>query len=94
LWEKKNWRNIRKRSCLLYRFQRSDKVCQWLVTGRWFSPGILVSSTNKTDHHDITEILLKVVLNTINLQPYLVINCNRIATPIAIIYDTMIGHNV
>jgi Trp operon repressor len=32
------------------------------VTGRWFSPGILVSSTNKTDHHDITEILLKVAL--------------------------------
>jgi hypothetical protein len=27
-----------------------------------------VSSTNKTDHHDITEILLKVALNTIN-QP-------------------------
>jgi hypothetical protein len=26
----------------------------------------MVSSTNKTDHHDITEILLKVVLNTIN----------------------------
>ena len=26
----------------------------------------LVSSTNKTDHPDITEILLKVVLNTIN----------------------------
>jgi len=25
-----------------------------------------VSSTNKTDHHDITEILLKVTLNTIN----------------------------
>jgi hypothetical protein len=24
--------------------------------------------TNKTDHHDITEILLKVVLNTINLN--------------------------
>ena len=28
--------------------------------------GTLVSSTNKTDHHDITEILLKVALNTIN----------------------------
>ena len=42
-----------------------DKVCQWLVTGRWFSPGPLVSSTNKTDRHDITEILLKVALNTI-----------------------------
>jgi hypothetical protein len=30
-----------------------DKVCQWL------SPG---TSTNKTDRHDITEILLKVAL--------------------------------
>jgi hypothetical protein len=37
-----------------------DKVCLWL------SP---VSSTNKTDCHNITEILLKVVLNTINLAP-------------------------
>jgi len=43
-----------------------DKVCQWLATGRWFSLGTPVSSTNKTDHHDITEILLKVMLNIIN----------------------------
>jgi hypothetical protein len=45
-----------------------DKVCQWLVAGRWFSPGTPVSSTNKTDDHDIlvTEILLKVALNTID----------------------------
>jgi hypothetical protein len=42
-----------------------DKVCQWLVTGRWFSLRPPVSSTNKTDLHDITEILLKVALNTI-----------------------------
>jgi len=42
-----------------------DKVCQWLATGRWFSPGTPVSSTNKTDRHDITEILLTVALNTI-----------------------------
>ena len=42
-----------------------DKVCQWLVTGWWFSLGSPVSFTNKTDHHDITEILLKVVLNAI-----------------------------
>ena len=28
-------------------------------------PGPLVSSTNKTDRHDITEILLKVALSTI-----------------------------
>ena len=43
-----------------------DKVCQWLAIGRWFSPGTPVSSTNKTDVHDITKILLKVPLNTIN----------------------------
>jgi hypothetical protein len=42
-----------------------DNVCQRLATGQWFSPGPLVSSTNKTDHHDINEILLKVALNTI-----------------------------
>ena len=43
-----------------------DKVCQWLVTGQWFSPGTPISSINKTGLHDITEILLKVALNTIN----------------------------
>jgi hypothetical protein len=35
--------------------------------------GIPVSSTNKTDHHDITEILLKKALNTITL-PFIVRN--------------------
>ena len=34
-------------------------------SGRWFSRGPPVSTTNKTDLHDITEILLKVTLNTI-----------------------------
>ena len=34
------------------------------MAGRWFSPGTPVSSTNKTDRHDIDEILLKVALNT------------------------------
>jgi hypothetical protein len=43
-----------------------DKVCQWLTTGRLFSPGTPVSSTNKTDSHDIAEILLKAAFNTIN----------------------------
>ena len=38
--------------------------------GRWFSPGTPVSSTNKTDRHNITEILWKVVLNTITLTPF------------------------
>ena len=41
-----------------------DKVCQWLAAGWWF---FLVSSTNKTDRYDITEILLKVALNLIIL---------------------------
>jgi hypothetical protein len=47
------WISIRVRCTTL-----CDKVCHWLVTGRWFSPGPPVSSTNKTDCHDITEILL------------------------------------
>jgi hypothetical protein len=46
------------------KYMISDAVCQWLVKGRWFFPGTPVSSTIR---HDITEILLKVVLNTINL---------------------------
>ena len=50
-----------------------DKVCQCLVTGRWFSPGSLVSSTDKIDLHNITDILLKVVLNTITLTPFLTV---------------------
>ena len=37
------------------------------MTGRLFSPGNSVSSINRTDRHDITEILLKVALNTITL---------------------------
>jgi hypothetical protein len=42
-------------------------VTKWLATSRWFSPGTPVSSLNKTDCHDITEILLKVTLNMITL---------------------------
>jgi hypothetical protein len=41
----------------------SEKAYQLLAHGRWFSPG---TSTTKTDRHDITEILLKVALSTIN----------------------------
>ena len=35
-----------------------DKVCQLLAAGQWISP---VSSINKTDYQDITELLLRVV---------------------------------
>jgi hypothetical protein len=44
-----------------------DKNSQSPAAGRWFSPGTPDTSTNKTDRHDITEILLKVALNTISL---------------------------
>ena len=37
------------------------------MAGLWFTLGTLVFSTNKTDRHDITVILLKIVLNNINL---------------------------
>ena len=37
-------------------------VCQWLF------PGTPVSSLNKIDHRDITEILLKEALNTLTLE--------------------------
>ena len=36
---------------------------------QWFSPGTWVSSTTKTDHHDITEILLQVALKHNNPNP-------------------------
>ena len=58
-FEPRSWRGV------LYT-TLCDKVCQWPATGQWFSPGTPVSSTNKTDRHNIDEILLKVVLNTIN----------------------------
>ena len=43
-------------------------VYQLLAHGRWFSPGTPASSTTKTGHHDIAEILLKVALNTKKLN--------------------------
>ena len=45
-----------------------DKLCQCLAASRWFSPCPPVSSTNKTDRHDVAEISLKVALNTLTLN--------------------------
>ena len=59
--------------CYRYKWTSSDEVCQRLAAGWWFSPGTYVSS-NKTDPHDITQILLKVVLNTITLMPLIMDN--------------------
>jgi hypothetical protein len=44
------------------------------VSGRWFYPGAPVSSTKNTDRHDITEILLKLMLITTNQTVYIDIN--------------------
>ena len=42
-----------------------------------FLRGTPVSSTNKSDHHNIDEILLKVVLNTITPYPYFIYICQN-----------------
>ena len=55
-------------SCLLAKFFSMLLSATWFATGRWFSSGTHISSTNKTDRHDITVILLKITLNTINLN--------------------------
>jgi hypothetical protein len=57
--------NLKWRSALLV--DDAEKIYNTInqnQTGRWFSLGPQVSSTNKTDHHDITEILLKVAPKT------------------------------
>jgi hypothetical protein len=45
--------------------------------------GPLASSTNKADRHDITEILLKVALNTINQTKKLPMESVLIITDVA-----------
>ena len=57
-----------------------DKACQWLTTGQWFSPGPPISPTNKTDRHDITEILF----NTITLTQHFHPNFQEISTTIVL----------
>jgi hypothetical protein len=48
-------------------FQRLAKwyLAPKLATCQWFSIGTAVCSTNKTDPHDIAEMLLKVALSTV-----------------------------
>jgi hypothetical protein len=46
-------------------------ICQQLAADVLFSPGTPVSSTNKTDCHNTTEISLKVALNIITLTQIL-----------------------
>ena len=64
-----------------------DKVCQWLATGRWFSPGPPVSSTNNTDRRDITEILLNVALKTIKQKNKIFLIKHQISRWYVLVYD-------
>jgi hypothetical protein len=52
--------NIIHRNTEMYKHQVT------LINTASFSPGTPASSTTKTGHHDIAEILLKVTLNTKN----------------------------
>ena len=83
IWSWTQYTNIGRRGCdrMVVGFTRlCDIVCQWRATGRWFSPGTPDSSINKTDRQDITEILLKVALTTINqTNNYL---CNQCLSPL------------
>ena len=62
-----HYREFDSHSCKVYSIQHYVMKFVWLATGLWFFAGTPVSSTNKTDRHNITEILLKVALNTITL---------------------------
>ena len=64
-----------------------DKVCQWLATGWWLSWGTLV--TNKTNRHDITEMLLKVALNTIYQTILLYPLHNNVNIKITLVFSGM-----
>jgi hypothetical protein len=56
------------------------------VAGQWFYPGTPVSSTNEIDCLDITEILMKVALNTIILYIVRHIELQRLKLLLEIIY--------
>jgi hypothetical protein len=49
--------------CMSVEISNALQVCQWLAVCRWFSPGTPISSTNKTDRSEKTEILLKMPIN-------------------------------
>jgi hypothetical protein len=58
--------NVVNSNPLSWRGVLDTTLCDKFVNDLRQDGGFLVCSTNKTDSHDITEILLKVMLNTIN----------------------------
>ena len=51
---------------------------QHYVRGQLFSPDTVVSSTNKTDRHDVSEILVKVALSIINQAYQYIVKYNEV----------------
>jgi hypothetical protein len=70
---------------ILYKNKKSAKLYTLNANACWFFlilQALPISSTNKTNRHDITEILLKVAINTITLTLFLYnTNCIRPLTP-------------
>ena len=54
------------------------KVCEVLAEGPLSTPDSLVLYTNKTDHRDVTEILLQVALSMHNINEIMVEYCIHI----------------
>ena len=52
------------------------------ATGRWFLTVTPFSTTNKTDNHNITVLLLKVALSTITLTLFLSLTLKKMASNI------------
>jgi hypothetical protein len=50
-------------TCMSVEVSHALQVCQWFAVCRWFSPSTPMSSTNKTDRSEKTEILLKMAIN-------------------------------
>jgi hypothetical protein len=73
---------VRSRLCKLQEECILDKVYQLLANGRWFSPGTPASSTTKAGRHDITEILMKVALSTINQIKSIAYKCRNMVLAI------------
>jgi hypothetical protein len=61
VFEPRSWRGV-----------HDTTLCDKVFSNLWFSPCTPVSPIDKTDRHDITEILLKVALSTIN-QPTIIL---------------------
>jgi hypothetical protein len=59
-FESRSWQSVLNTSLC-------GEICQLLPAGRLSSVGNSASFINSTDHHDVTEIVLKVALSTITL---------------------------